>query len=193
MTEHLFKHTDLIPLERQPIEGNYSILVVGSFNGSIDGNTATWFYGRPENEFWCLFPRMLKYETLHPVDRNENIQDLTRIWKNFCQSNKIVIVDLFKEVSVDLTSHGDKELKKLINEQIIPFDFEKAFQHARFDKVLFTWKGLGKSLLTDYKKKYIDFFSSRGSTIHHLVSPSNAYSKPRTFKLNQWKETFNSE
>jgi G:T/U-mismatch repair DNA glycosylase len=193
MVEHLFKQTDLIPLERQPIEGNYSILVVGTFNGNIEGNAASWFYGRPENEFWCLFPRMMGHETLHPVDRNENIQDLAVIWKRFCQTNRVVIVDLFKDVLVDLSSHADKELENLRINQVTPFDFERAFRNAHFDKVMFTWKGEKENLLTDFKNRYIDFFIPKGSTVHHLLTPSNAYSKPRIFKLKQWREGYNHE
>ena len=155
MVEHLFKHSDLIPLENQQIEGKYSILVVGTFNGDIEGNSASWFYGRPENEFWCLFPRMLGHESLHPVDRNESIQELTVIWKNFCQTNRIIIVDVFKDVLVNLTNHADKELEKLRTDQVKAFDFETAFKNARFDKIMFTWKGEKKNLLTDFKNNYI--------------------------------------
>src|SRR5688572_19367683 len=129
MVEHLFKYTDLVLLENHPIVGKYFILVVGTFNGNIERNTASWFYGRQENEFWCLFPRMMGHETLHPVDRNEPIQDLTVIWKSFCQTNRIVIVDLFKDVLVNLTAHSDKELQKLRIDQVTPFDFEKAFRN----------------------------------------------------------------
>lgn len=193
MTEHIFKHTDLLELENNPLIGNYKILLVGTFNGNIEGNSATWFYGRPANEFWCLFPRMLGHQTLHPVDRNENIDELTSKWKVFCEENKIVIVDLFKDVLVQLESHADKELERLSANQVVEFDFTQAFQNVNFEKVMFTWKGMKNNFLTDMKIKYSNFFEPKGSSIHHLLTPSNAYSKPRYFKLNQWIESYNHE
>lgn len=193
MTEHIFKYTDLLPLENAPLNGNFKILIVGTFNGNIKGNTATWFYGRPENEFWCLFPRMLGHQTMHPVDRDENFVELTTLWKKFCAENKIVIVDLFKDVLVQLESHADKELEKLAPNQVVEFDFMKAFENTSFDKVMFTWKGMNNNLLTEMKIKYSNFFETRASSIHHLLTPSNAYSKPRNFKLNQWIQSYKNE
>jgi G:T/U-mismatch repair DNA glycosylase len=117
-------------------------LIVGTFNGDIEGNLATWFYGRPENEFWCLFPRMSDKPSLHPVDQDENINELTFLWKQFCVVNKVIIVDLFKEVLIELPNHGDTLLTNLESDQYIAFDFETAFANCRFRKVMFTWKGM---------------------------------------------------
>jgi G:T/U-mismatch repair DNA glycosylase len=191
-TDHLFKPSDLESLENNPLLGKYKILVVGTFNGAIDGNAATWFYGRPENEFWCLFPRMLGFPTLHPVDRDETIEELTAKWKQFCKVNGIIIVDLFKTILVDIPNHADKNLEVLNPNQVIPFDFKKAFNNCTFEKVLFTWKGQNKNLLTNFKNQYIQFFEKKGSEMGHLLTPSNAYSKSRYFKLNSWREVYNN-
>lgn len=165
-------------------------MVIGTFNASISGNTAQWFYGRPENEFWCLFPRMLGFETLHPVDRNEDETQLAELWRGFCRTNKIIIVDLFKEVKVHLPNHADSNLQKLKKEEYLRFEFEKAFKKCEFDYVIFTWKGTNKNTLTDLKNEYINFFSKKVSKIVQLITPSNSYSKPRHFKLKQWKEAY---
>lgn len=188
-TAHMFK-ADLAYLEDNPLTGNYKILVVGTFNAAISGNSAQWFYGRPENEFWCLLPRMLGFETLHPVDRNEKENQLAELWKGFCKKNEIIIVDLFKEVKENLTNHADSNLQKLKKEEYLRFEFEKAFINCHFDYVMFTWKGTNKNTLTDLKNDYINFFSKKGSKIVQLLTPSNAYSKPRNFKLKQWKEAY---
>ncbi len=178
------------PLENQPIKGSYKILVVGTFNGDMLGNHAPWFYGRPENEFWCLFPRMLGFPTLHPVDRDEPIEDLSQLWMDFCRNNRIEIVDLFKSVEIDLPNHADKNLEKLVEGEFTAFDFQRAFEHCHFEKVVFTWKGIQPNRLTSLKQAYINFFEPKGSRIIHLLTPSLAYSKPRNFKLNQWKGAF---
>jgi G:T/U-mismatch repair DNA glycosylase len=193
MPEHLFKYSDLEVLENNPPEGNYEILIVGTFNGDFEGNLATWFYGRPENEFWCLFPRMLDKPSLHPVDRDENINELTLIWKQFCVDNKVIIVDLFKEVLIELPNHADKLLAKLEHKEYVPFDFETAFANCKFKKVMFTWKRTTSNTLTNFKQEYINFFETKGSSIMHLLTPSLAYAKSRYFKLNQWKTAYHHE
>jgi len=193
MPQHLFKHTDLESLENHPPKGDYEILIVGTFNGDMDGNLATWFYGRPENEFWCLFPRMLGKESLHPVDCDENILQLTEKWKQFCKDHKIIIVDLFKDILLVLPNHADKNLAKLRPNQYIAFDFEQAFSNCKFNKVMFTWKGMNNNTLTTLKNQYIAYFQQRGSRISHLLTPSLAYAKSRYFKLNQWKEAYHNE
>jgi len=193
MPQHLLKHTDLEPLENHPLKGEYEILVVGTFNGDMEGNLATWFYGRPENEFWCLFPKMLNQKSLHPVDCDENIPVLKGKWKQFCKDNKIIIVDLFKDILVDLPNHADKNLAVLQPNQYIAFDFKTAFAYCRFKHVMFTWKGMKKNTLTDLKQQYIYYFQSKGSKIVHLLTPSLAYAKARSFKLNNWKEVYNNE
>jgi len=180
MPEHLFKQTDLELLENHTPKGEYEILVVGTFNGDIEGNLATWFYARPENEFCCLFPRMLGKSTLHPVDREESIQELTFLWKRFCNDNKIIIVDLFKDIIVDLPNHSDKNLAVLQPNQYIAFDFQKAFGNCKFKRVMFTWKGMVKNnALTNLKVQYINYFQCRGSRIAHLLTPSMSYAKSK--------------
>jgi G:T/U-mismatch repair DNA glycosylase len=189
-TNHRFKESDLDFLENNPPKGNYKILVVGTFNAAIEKNEATWFYGRPENEFWSLFPRLLNRPSLHPVDRDESIDELTKLWKQFCSENGIIIVDLFKTVNKNLEDHLDKGLQSLKVEEYELFAFRKAFESATFEKVLFTWKGIEKNTLTDIKNQYIQYFTDKGSRMVHLLTPSLTYSKPRNFKLNQWKIEF---
>lgn len=193
MPSHKFRYTDLEPLEQNPLQGKYKILVVGTFNADIAGNEATWFYGRPENEFWCLFPRMLGEPTLHPVDRDEPMEELTGLWKQFCVDNSVVIVDLFKEVLADLPDHTDARLAGLLPGQYVPFDFEAAFQNCTFDSVIFTWRGVTPNTLTTLKNQYSTYFTARGSRMLHLLTPSNSYAKPRIFKLRQWRDAYENE
>lgn len=190
MPDHKFRYSDLEPLENNPPEGNFHLLVVGTFNAAKEGNEASWFYGRPENEFWCLLPRMMNAPTLHPVDRYEPVEELTALWKQFCLEKKIVIVDLFKAVHKDLVTYADKELKSLHENEYSAFDFETAFANAHFDAVLFTWKGMGNNRLSILKNQYIQFFELKGSRMMHMLTPSLAYAKSRNFKLAQWRAAY---
>lgn len=190
MPDHLFRYTDLEHLENNPPQGKYHLLVVGTFNAAIEGNEATWFYGRPENEFWCLLPRMMKKPTLHPVDRDETIEELTVLWKQFCIDKRIIIVDLFKAVHIELPNHSDKELKHLNEDDYTTFDFRAAFGNTEFEAVMFTWIGIDNNRLTSMKNQYMQFFEPKGSRVMHMLTPSLAYPKPRNFKLAQWKEQY---
>lgn len=187
MPQHLFID-ELEALENNPPQGHYHLLVVGTFNANIPGNAASWFYGRPENEFWCLLPRMMGRPTLHPVDRDEPILELTNIWKAYCAEKRIMFVDIFKEVVPVLAGHSDKYLQKLQPEEYHLFDFKTAFANTQFDAIFFTWKGQVKGTLTNIKKQYTQFFSNTPAL--HMLTPSMAYAKSRHFKLEQWKQQY---
>ena len=190
MLIHKFNESDLIRQERNPLQGNYHILVVGTFNPARYDNAAHWFYGRLENEFWCLLPRMMNQPTLHQIDRNENPAELANVWKQYCLDKRIIIVDIFKEVFTELPGYGDKYLQNLIPEQYTPFNFEQAFANAHFDGLLFTWKGELPNTLTTLKHQYINFFQPQGTHVMHMLTPSMAYAKSRNFKLQQWKQQY---
>lgn len=187
MTHHKFRQTDLEVLENNPPKGKFHLLVVGTFNGNIPDNLATWFYGRRLNKFWYLLPKMLGDDSLHSIDKTDNIETLTAIWKDYCATNRIIIVDIFKGISKQLTNHSDSEFWNLKSNEYEAFDFKKAFADTQFDAVLFTWKGMDKNLLTEIKKQYTQFFEQKGAAIMHMLTPSNAYRKPRELKLEQWK------
>lgn len=191
MTNHKFID-QLNSLEAHPITGCYHILVVGTFNADVKGNVANWFYGRPENEFWCLMPRMMNAPSLHPVDRDEDLQALKSVWVDYCNEKRIVIVDIFKSIDKVLENHSDKELEDLKEGEYIPFDFKKALANAKFDAVLFTWKSQTKSCIGLIKQEFVDFFASENCKIMHMLTPSNTYAKPRIFKLKAWKEEYNA-
>lgn len=190
MPNHKFRYTDLEVLEQNPLTGNYHLLIVGTFNADIPDNEAVWFYGRPENEFWCLLPRMMNDPTLHPIDRNEPLVELSQVWRNYCREKRIIIVDIFKEVFPEIHGHGDNELDHLQEHEFIAFNFQQAFANASFDAVLFTWKGMTNNTLTAIKQQYIAHFQPTGSGIFHMVSPGNKYSKSRHYKLTKWKEEY---
>lgn len=190
MARHICLKSDLLPLEAGNLHGHYHLLIVGTFNHVAENNTAQWFYGRPENEFWCLLPRMMGHTTLHQVDRDEQPAELANLWKQYCQANKIVVVDIFKQVFIELPNYSDAHLQNLQPAQYTLFDFEQAFAHVRFDGLLFTWKGQTPNTLTTIKQQYINFFQPRGTHIMHMLTPSMAYAKSRHFKLQQWKQQY---
>lgn len=130
----------------QPIEKNSKILVIGTFNPSKDScrktNNALWFYGR--NNFWRCFPRALGDDSLH-IDDNDEQLPLPQTWKDYCLKNKIVIIDMIKEIKTDeiLQSFKDRELESNIAEDLSNvsiFNIEEAFKGVKFEKVIYSLK-----------------------------------------------------
>jgi hypothetical protein len=65
-------------------------LIVGTFNPEwTDNNSAQWFYGRVENNFfWSVLPQIYGEKSMLCKD----VKD----WKRFCQNNKIALTDLIE-------------------------------------------------------------------------------------------------
>jgi len=129
----------------QKISSKSKILVIGTFNPCDDScdkpNDATWFYGRQRNWFWKYLPECLTGQNLHPSE-NQTREN----WQKFCIENKIVIVDLVKEIDHDqiLEDFKDERLDNRINNRIdnvTIFDFAVAFNNISFEKVIYTRKG----------------------------------------------------
>ena len=102
---------------REAIDKKSKILFVGTFNPDSEScmkeNNATWFYGRNQNKFWRYMPNALT-RNLHGLDGNFN---LPQDWKDYCVTNKLVIIDLVKSIEVDdvLENFGDRQVDCKIN------------------------------------------------------------------------------
>ncbi|MEM1339676.1 MAG: hypothetical protein AAGF96_18090 [Bacteroidota bacterium] len=133
-----------------------NILVIGTFNPNSESvekpNLATWFYGRESNWFWRYLPESLNQMSLHPKNGGSETA-----WKEFCLINRVVLVDLIKEIDGknQLPDFKDGRIDKAIQENldnVSVFDFEKAFQGIKFEKVIFTRKGWNPSTNRDILK-----------------------------------------
>ena len=81
------KYLNLERLDFEP-----TTLIVGTFNPSWGTkNTARWFYGRTEkNYFWDVLPKLIEGKSL--------IDSSPKEWKLFCHRNKIAITDLIASI-----------------------------------------------------------------------------------------------
>lgn len=131
----------------ESISQKCNLLIIGTFNpdnksyNGKDENNATWFYGREKNYFWKYLPECLIGKSLH-IKQGFSKKD----WELFCIENKIVIVDLIKEIKHDskLEDFKDKRLNDRINDSmdnVIVFDFKSAFKNIKFEKVIYSRKG----------------------------------------------------
>ena len=131
----------------EAIDKKSKILFVGTFNPDSEScmkeNNATWFYGRNQNKFWRYMPNALTRNSLHGLDGNFN---LPQDWKDYCVTNKLVIIDLVKSIEVDdvLENFGDRQVDCKINHtltNVSAFEPQRAFHNIKFDKVVYslTW------------------------------------------------------
>lgn len=191
MPNHKFL-SDLEAIENSNSTEPISILIVGTFNGITKNNSANWFYGRPQSEFWYLLPKAMGYQSLYPSDIDKDPVTSVPLWKKFCQDNNIVIVDLLKQTSKEILNHSDSQLADLTANECIFFDFGKAFQKRKVDKLFFTWKDEKneKRLVQKRKLEMLEYFKNKGTGCYHLESPSPNNQKGRYEKLIRWKEAF---
>jgi hypothetical protein len=135
------------------IVGENRILIIGTFNPDsssypVESNNAKWFYGRTnENYFWDYFPRVLTGESLHP---RSGFTGGEGEWRKYCATQKVVIIDMIKEISSSctLTSQKDRGLENQIKpdlSNVRVFECANAFSKSTFNLVIYSlaW--------TDYK------------------------------------------
>lgn len=113
--KHRF-HDELLP---EMIGAEY--LFIGTFNpewDNLNGNNATYFYGRETNLFWCICPHAFNQPCL--IDKGQTE------WRTFCKKNKIVLTDLVSEIlNVDINNSDD-------------FNAITTFRDATLDNLEFT-------------------------------------------------------
>lgn len=196
--DHIFIK-ELEAYEKNQLKGKFNLLIIGTFNAHFEDNFAKWYYDRPENEFWCLLPRMLNQPTLHEIDSDHSHAELIALRKHFCHDNKIIIIDIFKRVYKNLTSHLDSELDFLTKNEYDPFDYKKSFANMQFDKIMFTWTGNDlyapdtKIAITknSIKQRITSYFTGKNSKVLSVYSPSKTANKAsRHEKLIQWKNEY---
>jgi hypothetical protein len=81
-----YKYLSLEKLDFKP-----QTLIIGTFNPLWPpSNEAEWFYGRYENHFWEVLPRIYGEQSLK--------ESGTKEWKAFCCRKQIAITDLIKSI-----------------------------------------------------------------------------------------------
>jgi len=150
LTHRYLNELNLIEEEQvfcgQPINVQSNILIIGTFNPSnnscLKQNNSTWFYGRNKSNFWRYFPTSLTGVSMHPLDNHIGYPNT---WKNYCVENKIVIIDLIKEIQSNnlLENFGDKNVNDRISENLANttyFNINNAFNNIKFNRVIYSLK-----------------------------------------------------
>ena len=120
----------------KPINKKSKILIIGTFNPDKNScekqNNASWFYGRKQSNFWRYLPKAMGNESLH---LNDSSNEFPRCWKEYCIENKIVIIDLVKQIKINdvLPNFGDREVECKINHNL---SNTRAFAFKIFNQLL---------------------------------------------------------
>ena len=100
-------HKFIDELELKGLDYAPETLVVGTFNPAWpEENTATWFYGRTQDELvWNVLPRLYGSPSLAAGSETD--------WKEFCKTHRIAFTDLI--TSIDDADEANKNHRKIIS------------------------------------------------------------------------------
>jgi hypothetical protein len=120
------KFIEFLKLEK--LDFKPTTLIVGTFNPVITTNTAEWFYGRHDNNFWVVLPRIFGEKSMRcstPAD-----------WKSFCKHHLIAITDLISCIEdADLANPLHYALLKTYSDKSIAVKFHQ-HSNVRIVKLL---------------------------------------------------------
>ncbi len=165
-------------LDLYPLQGK-KILIIGTFNPDVACNKAEFFYGRIQNYFWTLLPKVFSKESLKgDVQKQKEFLELHDIEL----SDLILSVELSKE---DICSYGDDKLTNVIEyntDNII-----KSLAKGKTKEVYFTRKSFDKSVENIKKDIYKikEYCEQNGIKFRFLPTPARFYNEK---KLEEWRE-----
>lgn len=162
------RYLTLESLDFQP-----TTLIIGTFSPALPTNSAHWFYGRTQhNYFWEVLPQLYNSPSL--------LNESPKHWQHFCREQRIAITDMIRAVAdadvenpehlAILSRYNDAEL----TQQFFDFDTVNLVRllrtHPTICNVYITrtpdtfWKQMLYPL-----KKYCDTFDIR---VQPLLTPS---------------------
>ncbi len=188
--QHRFRN-ELEDLEQHPKEGHYHLLVVGTFNPEDVpdiSNHAKWFYGRCDNRFWYLLPRMMGLDSLHIYENHDHsLNQLAVEWRNFCTEHRIILTDIYKSIEADIVNFDDKDILNPAAHEA--FNYAIAFDNVIFDAVLITRKTwANNTVMGTLLQSVANYFEARDIPVLRMLTPSPRGKEQN--KLQAWTEKY---
>lgn len=170
-------------LKSYPLHGK-KILIIGTFNPDVACNKAEFFYGRVQNHFWILLPKVFGKESLKGDVQKQ---------KEFLKEYDIELSDLILSVELseeDICSYGDDKLKNVV-EYNTP-NIIKSLAKGKTKEIYFTRKTFDKSVenIKTELSKIKEYCEQNGIKFRFLPTPSRFYNEK---KLQEWRECFLKE
>lgn len=181
--EHKFKK--YLTLER--LDFKPKTLIVGTFNPKIEGNKAKWFYGRFDNNFWDVLPRIYEKDSMRCSTPDD--------WKKFCKRNQIAITDLIASIEdADLNDKNHRAKLRTYSDKSIAESFER---HSFVDivellkkhptiKHIYLTRGVGETFWRRAWRPVENYARKKNLKVENLITPSGYafYQQGRYNRLN---------
>lgn len=165
------KFIEFLHLEK--LDFTPTTLIVGTFNPDIAENKAEWFYGRYENNFWAVLPRLYGENSM----RNSNPSN----WKAFCKRHKIAITDLISciedadernpEHIALLKSYSDRSIAQKF-EQHTPVKIDELLKTNPSIKNVYLTRDIGDTFWKKLWKPVEQYAKKTGINENKLLTPS---------------------
>lgn len=160
------------------------ILILGTFNPSVEKNQAEFFYGRNRNYLWNLLPKSFNYRELKKEKLNEKIE--------FINKYKIGFADLISEINVEKEQENNYS-DPFIDSRVAKWNdiITLIKKHKNIKYVYFTRKTLND--IPEMKKQLIkitEFCSKNNIQFIYLPTPARFENEE---KLNEWKKAFKND
>lgn len=181
--DHKFKK--YLTLEKLDFEPK--ILIIGTFNPEIEGNTAKWFYGRFDNNFWDVLPRIYKKNSMRCSTPND--------WKLFCKENQIAITDLITSIEdadlndeihrAKLRTYSDKSIAEGFHNHRFTDVVSLLVKNPTINQVYLT-RGIGETFWKKAWRPVRNYALGNNLQLGNLITPSGYafYQQGKYNKLN---------
>lgn len=176
------------------IQEDTRILIVGTFNPDVEGNCATFFYGRDNNDLWKLLPELLYAEPLQSL-KNAPVEEK----KAFMAEHKIDFVDLIKVLDgvprEEAANYEDEFIDQYTDHPDAWFDVKGLIQSTPSIKAVYLTRKTFNTKVKNMRqqaKELKDFCSRSGIRCAGLITPSRMY-RDMNHKRNKWRETLQGD
>jgi len=167
-------------LDTYPLIGKKTV-IIGTFNPDVPCNKAELFYGRAQNHFWTLLPKVFGKKSLKGDVQKQ---------KEFLELHDIELSDLILSVELsqeDICSYGDDKLTNVL--EYNTDDIIKSLAKGKTKEVYFTRKTFNKSVENIKREIYKikDFCEQNSIKFRFLPTPARLYNEK---KLEEWRSAF---
>ncbi len=165
-------------------------LIVGTFNPALaTGNAANWFYGRFDNNFWDVLPRIYNTPSMRCATAND--------WKQFCKTHKIAITDLIATIEdADETNPIHQSHLRTFSDKAIAIQFKQHTPVKIVDllqanptiKNIYLTRGIGETFWKNLWKP-IEQYALQNNLHHKTLLTPSGYAFYQQAKYNKQNPT----
>lgn len=152
-------------------------LIVGTFNPDVEGNEATFFYGRQRNSLWKLLPIAYGEESLKQASLEEKIE--------FMKKHHVDFIDLIAEIEVEVGQEHNYDDKYIDSRVKVWTKIEDVIESLRNLKMVCITRKTFTSIpnLRKSVEKLQQLCADKSITSNCMITPSRFYNQQ---KQDEW-------